>query len=106
MRSRGQEAERAGEDAGFIAQDVAEQILGEQHVERRRIRDQAHGGEVDVQVLQGHVGILPADPAHGVAPELGDLQHVGLVHRGHLAASAPGPRRNATRATRSISSAV
>ena len=36
-RGRGQQAQRARQHRRLVAQDVAEQVLGEQHVERRRI---------------------------------------------------------------------
>ncbi len=58
---------------------------------RGRIGDQAHRGEIHVEVLQSDVGVLLADPRHRLPPELRHLEHVRLVHRGHQL--PPRPRR-------------
>jgi hypothetical protein len=49
--------------------------------------DQLHGGVVHVHVLQLHVGVLLVHLGDHVLPELEGLQHVGLVHAGHLLAA-------------------
>ena len=69
-RGRGQEPERAGQHRRLVAQDVAEEVLGEQHVDRGGVGHQAHGRVVDVQVLEPHVGIVERHPGHRLPPEL------------------------------------
>ena len=44
--------ERAGEHRRLVAEDVAEHVLGEDHVEVGRARDELHGGVVHQQVLE------------------------------------------------------
>ena len=78
-RRRWQQAERAGQHRRFIAENVAEHVLGQDDVERRRIRDQPHRSGIDVAVLEPHLGIVARDPRHGFAPQLRDFQHVRLV---------------------------
>ena len=58
---RGQHANRAAQRGQLVAQDVAEHVAAQQHVEPPRIADQLHGSIVDVEVLQGNVGIVRAD---------------------------------------------
>src|SRR5438093_5108777 len=51
--------------------------------------NQAHGGEVDVQMLQADLWILRTDSGDRVAPELRDLEHVRLVNRRHFSPPVP-----------------
>src|SRR5436309_1183590 len=67
-RRRRQEAERAREDSGLIAEDVAEHVLRQHDVERRRIGDQPHGGGIDVAVLEPYLGVVARDPRDRLAP--------------------------------------
>jgi hypothetical protein len=47
-----------------------------------------HGAGINVHVLQLDFGIIAGHAADDLAPELGGFQHIGLVHRGELAAAA------------------
>ena len=47
-----QQADRAGDHRGLVGEDVAEHVLGEEHVEVGGARDQLHRGVVDEHVLE------------------------------------------------------
>ena len=84
---RRQHAERAGDRAGFVRQDVAEQVLGDHDVVAARIEGEVHREGVDVLVLERDVGIRLRHLGDRRAPQLRRLEHVGLVDREHLAAA-------------------
>ena len=84
-RRRG-EAEPAGQRGGLVGEDVAEHVLGQQHVELLRIADQLHRRVVDEHVLELDVRIVARDVGDHCSPELGRGEHVRLVHGRHLAA--------------------
>jgi len=91
---RRQHADRAREHRGLVAEDVAEHVLGEDHVEVPWRRDQLHGRVVDQDVLEPHVReLLGVHPAHDLAPQPRGLEHVRLVDARH--ATARGLERRA-----------
>ena len=51
-RGAGQHPERAGDHRGLVAEDVAEHVLGEDHVEVARGGDELHRALVDEHVLE------------------------------------------------------
>ena len=55
---RGQHAERAGDDAGLVGEDVAEEVLGEDDVEVAGDVHEVHRHGVDELVLEGDVGVV------------------------------------------------
>ena len=67
--------------------------------------DELHGGVVDEHVLQLDVRVVLRDAVDLLAPEARGLEHVGLVHRGHLPAAAAAARKP-TLGQRAISSVV
>ena len=70
-----------------VGDDVAEQVVGDDHVEARRVGGHEDRGGVDVQVVDRHVGELGADLGHQPRPHRAGVdQHVGLVHEGELLA--------------------
>ena len=84
-----QHADRPGEHRRLVAEDVAEHVLGQDHLEVAGRRDQLHRGVVDEQVLELDIRELVAvNLAHDLAPEPAGLEHVGLVD-----ARDPGFRR-------------
>ena len=90
-RGGGQQAERSGDHGGFVGQDVAEHVLGEQHVERRGTPDQVHRGGVDEHVLELHLRKLLAQHAlDDCSPQPGRLQDVRLVHGNDTPATTHG----------------
>ena len=94
---RGQHPERAGEHRRLVAEDVAEHVLGQDHVEARRLRDELHRRVVDEQVVELDVGELGRDALDGLAPQARRLEHVGLVHRRHAGlARRRAPARSRT----------
>src|SRR6478736_9445522 len=54
VAGRGQ-ADAAGDGGGEVGDDVAEEVVGDDHVEARRVRGHEDRGGVDVQVVGGHV---------------------------------------------------
>ncbi len=77
--------------AGLVADDVAEHVFAEHDVELLGPADELHGGVVDVEELELHVGILRGDGLDRLAPEQAGLEHVGLVDDGdELAAQTRG----------------
>ena len=75
--------------AASSRQDVAEHVLGQDHLEVPRGGDQPHRGVVDQQVLELDVRELACvHLADDLAPQAAGLEHVGLVDARH-----PRPRR-------------
>ena len=83
--------ERARDHRGLVGEDVAEQVLGEQHVEAARLAHEQHRARVDELVRELDVVVVLRHLVHDLDPELRDLEHVRLVHVRHVpAASARG----------------
>src|SRR3989442_1674835 len=74
-----------GSIGGLIAQDIAEQVGGHEHVELLRVADELHGAVVHVEVGELDVRIAFRDVAHHAAPERRGFEDVRLVHGGDLA---------------------
>ena len=87
---RGQHAERAGDDAGLVGEDVAEEVLGEHDVEVARDVHDVHRHGVDELMFERDVGIVFRDLGDGGAPELRDFEDVGLVDGGDFVAALAG----------------
>jgi hypothetical protein len=49
---RRQQAQRAGQHRGLVGEDVAEHVLGDDHVEGARLGDQVHGHGIHQLVFQ------------------------------------------------------
>ena len=87
----GSEAEAAGELRGEIADDVAEEIVGDDDVELARVADEFHCEGVDVEMAGVDVGIFGADGSEDALPEVAGVGHgVGFV--GHADAQGLGGR--------------
>ncbi len=87
---RGQHAQRSRQHRRLVAEDVAEEVLGDDHVELRGPRDELHRGVVDEQVVERDVGVVGGDGGDDLAPEPRGLEHVCLVHRGDPRRAAVG----------------
>ena len=87
-----------------VGEDVAERVLGQDHVEPLGVLDELQPRRVDEHVLELHVRIVGGDACHRLAPEPRGLEHVRLVHRGEKCAPRPRASSNARRAIRSIAS--
>ncbi len=91
MLPRRREADAAGDGAGEVGDDVAEEVVGDDHVEARRVGGQEDRRRVDVEVVDGHVGELRRDRVDDPRPQrAGVHQHVGLVDQRQLPAGPPG----------------
>ena len=80
----GAEANTAGDGACLVADDVAEEVVGDDDaVEGAGVLDHKEGGAVDELVLQRELGErLGEDVGHDAAPQAARGQHVGLIERG------------------------
>src|SRR5476649_1749340 len=87
---RRQHADGTGEHRGLVGQDVAEQVVGNDHVELLRCAHQLHGGVVDVHVAQFDFRVILGHLLDHFTPQLAGRQHVGLVHRAQLFAADHG----------------
>ena len=84
---RRQHPHRSGDLRRLVREDVAEEILGDDHVEARRIAHQQHRARIDELVGERHVGEFAGDLVDHRHPELRRLEHVRLVHVRHVLAS-------------------
>ena len=84
---RRQQSERAGEHGRLVTEDVAEEVLGDHDVDRRRLAHHAHREGVDELVRERHRRILGRESGHHLAPELAGDEHVRLVDGDELAAA-------------------
>ena len=79
-RGHAQPADQPGRQ---VREDVAEHVLGDDHVEPLRLADELEGRRVDVQVIGRDVRIARGDLVEHGAEEGERAEHVGLVHAGH-----------------------
>ncbi len=103
---RRQHADRSGERGRLIAQDVAEQVLGQDDVEVRGLDGQPHRARVDVHVLERARPDSPSPTSVTVARQSCEVSSTFA-----LSTEVTSPRRSrasskATRATRTTSSRV
>ena len=92
--ARGSEADAAGDGGGEVGDDVAEQVVRDDHVEPRRVGGQEDHRRVHVDVVDRDVRELRRHGLDEPPPERSGVdQHVGLVDQGELLAGpALGPR--------------
>ncbi len=81
------QTDRACERGGFVAQNIAEEIGGDDHVELRGIQDDLHRGVVHVQVIEFDIRIIFRHARDGFAPKDRRRQHIGFVHAGDALAA-------------------
>ncbi len=90
---RSGETDASGDGAGQVGEDVAEEVVGDDHVEAARVRDQEDRRRVDVQVVYGDVGVLGCHRVHDALPHPARVhEHVRLVHERELLAAPLGLR--------------
>mmetsp|Transcript_25913 Transcript_25913/g.85267 ORF Transcript_25913/g.85267 Transcript_25913/m.85267 type:complete len:214 (+) Transcript_25913:58-699(+) len=84
--ARGREhPDRAREHRRLVAQDVPEDVAGDDGVDARGGAHELHRGVVNVHVRELDVGVLLRPHArHHFAPQLRHLEHVRLVHAQEL----------------------
>ena len=88
-RRRRQQPERSGKDARLVRQDVAEQVLGHEHVELGGSLDEEHRARVDELVVELDVREVRGDLGGNAPPESRRREDIRLVDAGD--ATAPGP---------------
>ena len=84
-------ADTAGDRAGQVGDDIAEKVIGHDHVEAGGVGDHEDGGRVNVQVVGLDLGEFSRDFGEvAVVEATGVGEHVGLVHEGDLLAAGGG----------------
>ena len=80
-----------GYRAAEVGEDVAEEVVGDDHVVLLGRLHEVDAGGVDVVVGGGDVGVLGGDLVEGALPQVaGEGEHVRLVHQREVLAAA-GP---------------
>ena len=87
---RGEQAQRPGDRSRLVGQDVAEHVLGHDHVVVRRLGQDQVGGRVDQRVLDADLGMGRRELIDDLAPEPAGGQHVCLVDTGEVSAPIGG----------------
>ena len=80
----------AGDLAGLIGENIAEHVLGDDHVELGGIFADLHGAVVHEHLAVFHFGVFGGQAMHHRTPQTAGIQHVGLVHTGELLAAFHG----------------
>ena len=77
---RREHAQRTADDAGLVGEDVAEHVLGDDHVEMGRLAYDLHRGVVHEHEFQLHFGVPGRHILRDLPPQARGFEHVGLVH--------------------------
>ena len=85
-----QHADGAGDLAGFVRENVAENVAGDDDVKLLRPSDQLHGRIIHIEVIQLHFRVVLCNLGYRLSPQTGAVQHVGLVHAGDFFATLHG----------------
>ena len=81
-------ADTTGHCTGEVSYDVAEEVIGDNHVESGRVGDHEDGGGVNMQVVGLNLGEFSRDFGEVAVVEAACVgEHVGLVHEGDLLAA-------------------
>jgi len=89
--STGGQANSAAHRRGQVGNDIAEQVVGDNHVEATGVGDQEDGRRVDVLICHLDVRVFFADFLHNPRPQLpGERQHVVLVDQRQVLATPLG----------------
>ncbi len=84
-------AHAAHHGARLVGQDVAEQVVGQDHVEARGVVDQIDRGGVHMVVVVRDLGVLLAHLVHDALPHVAGVhENVLLVHERHMLAALHG----------------
>src|SRR5699024_6780856 len=95
--ARGSEPNTAGNGAGEVSDDVAEEVVGHDDVVLRGVRVEVDHRRVHVLVVHLDLGIFLPDGVHGTAPQVPGMdEHVVLVHERELLAPRLGPGKGIT----------
>ncbi len=81
-------SDAADHGTGLVGDDVAEQVVGEDHVEAGRVGHHEDGGRVDVQVVVGDLRVFLGHLVDDALPHVARVdEHVLLVHEGDVLAA-------------------
>lgn len=83
QRCRGQQTQRARDNTGFVGDDVAKQVAGnDDAVEGSGVLDHDHGSRVDQLVAELELGeLLLHNLRHDLPPQSRGGENIGLVQR-------------------------
>ncbi len=82
------QSDAAADRSRQVGEDVAEQVVGDDHIESSRVGHQEDGRRIHVQVADVDVRELGGDTVDGALPEAAGVhEHVGLVHERQLLAA-------------------
>src|SRR5437660_6939635 len=82
--SGSRDAEPAGEGRAQIGEDVAEEVVGDDHLIRLRLTDEIHRQRIDVHRFRLQRGMARAHLGENAPPEaVAEEEHVGLVGQAH-----------------------
>ncbi len=83
----GQHPDGAGDLAGFVGEDVPEDVVRDDDIELPRVAHELHGRVVHVQVGERHLRVVGGDLGDDAPPQAGTFEDIGLVHAGDPAAA-------------------
>ena len=90
-------ADATDHGACLVGDDVAEQVVGEDHVEAGRVGHHEDGGRVDVQVIVRDFRIFLGHLVDDALPHVAGVdQHVLLVHESHVLLALHGQLEGVT----------
>ena len=89
---RRQHPERPGQHRRLVAEDVAEEVLGDDHVEVRRARDELHRRVVDQEVVELDVGVVARPPGSTVSRHRREVSSTFALSTEVTRAPAGAPR--------------
>jgi len=89
--SRGRQPDTTGDGPGLVCQNIAKEVIGNDHVETTGISYQENRGGVDVQVIHFYLGVFPRYFLDAATPQVpGVNQDVVFMHVGQFVAPGPG----------------
>ncbi len=68
-----------------IGENVAEEVVSDDHVVLTRALNHVDASCIDMVVCGSYIGVLEGDRVEGALPQIArERQHVGLVHKGQV----------------------
>ena len=90
-------ADATDHGTGLVGDDVAEEVVGQDHVEAGRVGHHEDGGRVDVQVVVGDLRVFLGHFVDDALPHVAGVdEHVLLVHEGHVLPALHGQLEGVT----------
>ena len=81
----GREADAASDGTCKVGQDVAEKVVGDNHVIAAGVRDHVDGGRINMVVVHGHLREFCGNLIHGALPQSTSVdQHIRFVYQGEV----------------------